>query len=405
MEEVCVNRNRNIYLAFLAFNYFALLCFFIRGPIFSNKLVSFWGIVVCSIFIFIQKKIRVDIRELLLGVAFLFYTIFTHKNFSWGMDIVLMPLVFAILGKYMANCFWDRKQASKIIYLAFSSVVAGYTLHGLLNSVIIFREDFQLGTRIWIDVWDRTNLPATQHIIYYLPVMSVFFLAIFSFKKYILLGITIVCFNIFFLYVSVITMSRASIVIWALVLSGEVFLWGILNCKNVYWKKFIQKVLPVCLLCFLVLIVIAWLIVKDKALFSSYDWLSRDGGILKNIRFKAQISAVKQILVYPFGGYQMELAGLNYAHNVWLDLANAAGVIPFVALVGYTILSFFDLIKLLKSAYVSQGIKYAASGIYLAFVLYYMIEPALEANILYLIPWIYINGIIYGFNQEVSRFQ
>ena len=101
----------------------------------------------------------------------------------------------------------------------------------------------------------------------------------------------------------------------------------------------------------------------------------------------------------------MELAGLNYAHNVWLDLANAAGVIPFVALVGYTILSFFDLIKLLKSAYVSQGIKYAASGIYLAFVLYYMIEPALEANILYLIPWIYINGIIYGFNQEVSRFQ
>ena len=58
-----MNRNRNIYLAFLAFNYFALLCFFIRGPIFSNKLVSFWGIVVCSIFIFIQKKIREDIRE------------------------------------------------------------------------------------------------------------------------------------------------------------------------------------------------------------------------------------------------------------------------------------------------------------------------------------------------------
>lgn len=400
-----MNRNRNMYLGFVAFNYLLLLFFFVRGAIFTNKLVSLWGIVVCSIFMLIQKKVRVDIRELLLGVAFLFYTIFTHKNFSWGSDIVLMPLVLGVLGKYMACGYSDKKQAEKIVCIMFSTVVAGYTIHGVLNSVIFFQEGFQLGGRMWMDVWDKTNLPATQHIIYYLPIMSLLFLAIFSFKKNMLLSITIVCFNIFFLYISVITMSRTSLVIWILVLIGEVFLWGILNYKNVYWKKIVQKVLPVCLLCFLAFILIVWLIVKDKALSSSYDWLSRDGGILNNIRFKAQISAVKQILVYPMGGYQMELAGLNYAHNVWLDLANAAGVIPFIALVGYTILSFSDLIKLLKSVCVPQGIKYAASAICFAFILYYMVEPALEANVLYLIPWIYINGIICGYNQEVSRFQ
>ncbi len=397
-----MDKNQKSYLAFWLVNYLLIVCFFVRGPVFTNKLVSLWGIAVCGLLALIQKKLWIDIRELLLAVSFLFYTILTHKNFSWSLDIVLLPIVFALMGKYMTCSFSDEKGTGRIICIMVSTVVIGYTIHGILNSVIFFQNGFQDSGRVWIDVWDKTIVPATQHIIYYLPVMALLFFSVFCLKKNIPLSMVIIFLNIFFLYMSVVTMSRASIVIWVLILVWELILYGILNHRKINWKTFTKRVMPICLLFFGILAVIAWIYMRNITILPSVNWIGRDGGILNNIRFKAQISAVKQILVYPMGGYHMDLAGLGYAHNVWLDLANAAGVIPFVALTGYTILTFFDLFKLLKSAHVLQEIKYMTSGICFALVLYYMIEPALEANILYLIPWIYINGVICGYNRKIA---
>ena len=171
----------------------------------------------------------------------------------------------------------------------------------------------------------------------------------------------------------------------------EGILYLLLNHKQ--HEKFLNKKVLFCLVGIGVLALAAW----EILMHSSYaSVLTRDGGILNNIRFKGQICAIRQLFTYPMGGYQMYLAGMQYAHNIWLDTANAAGLIPFTALVLYTLLSVYDLMKLLFKTDISQEIKYAMSGIYVAFFLYYMIEPALEANILFLIPWIFLNGVIYG---------
>jgi hypothetical protein len=82
--------------------------------------------------------------------------------------------------------------------------------------------------------------------------------------------------------------------------------------------------------------------------------LGKDGGILNNVRFQAQRLALQQIFDYPMGGYQMNLGGLGQSHNTWLDMANAAGVIPFFAFTAYTLCSLCNLVKFIGNNYIFQ---------------------------------------------------
>lgn len=131
--------------------------------------------------------------------------------------------------------------------------------------------------------------------------------------------------------------------------------------------------------------------------------LGRGGGIFHNIRFEMQRNVLQQLLENPFGGYHAELYGLQYCHNVWLDVANASGVIPFILLVSYTFFSIYELVILLKNNKVEQKWKYVLSGLYLSFFLYYMVEPALMADVKFFVPWTYINGIIYSCNRDDGK--
>ena len=53
------------------------------------------------------------------------------------------------------------------------------------------------------------------------------------------------------------------------------------------------------------------------------------GGVLNNVRFKIHRAGLEQLFVYPMGGYQMDFLGHAHAHNTWIDVADAAGIIPF----------------------------------------------------------------------------
>ena len=92
----------------------------------------------------------------------------------------------------------------------------------------------------------------------------------------------------------------------------------------------------------------------------------------------------------------MDLAGLGFAHNVWLDAANSSGLLPFVLLVAYTLMTFYQLIKLIRTASTDHDVIYLLVSSYLSLFLYYMIEPALNANIMYWAPWALICGLTKG---------
>ena len=135
---------------------------------------------------------------------------------------------------------------------------------------------------------------------------------------------------------------------------------------------------------------------KDSSIVVAFvENMGKGGGIINNVRFKAQRMALEQLFVYPMGGRQMEL-GRNYCHNTWLDMANAGGLIPFFSFALYTVYALYETVCLLLRKTVSPEIKVSLSGLYLAFFLYLSVEPALDASIHLVTPWIFINGITHG---------
>ena len=96
----------------------------------------------------------------------------------------------------------------------------------------------------------------------------------------------------------------------------------------------------------------------------------------------------------------MDLGVLEMAHNLWLDTAKAAGILPFISLVVYTLLSAYDMFRMLRNGKVPSSVKYVLSSLWLVMMLYYMIEPALEATVQFLVPWTFMNGIVYELDKR-----
>lgn len=140
-----------------------------------------------------------------------------------------------------------------------------------------------------------------------------------------------------------------------------------------------------------------FLVVKDTAVMSAFiNNMGKDGGIFNNVRFMAQRQALLQLFDYPMGGRQMEMILGNYCHNTWLDMANASGLIPFLGFTAYTLFTLYELSRYMRKSSVTTEIKLVTIGIYVAFFLYFSVEPALDASIHYLTPWIFLNGLVHG---------
>lgn len=369
---------------------------------FPNKLTLCFIFLICLVQIFANKIVLVGIRETLLLLTLLFYVVISGRMSFSGLSIVFLPILFQLTARYLIYATQDEVGALKRMLMLIGVFVIGYTVHGMLNTKIFFDFHFELvGGRRWPDYWTGNSVPATQHNIYFLPTLAIAFPGMLFIKNHkILYGATLISI-IYFIWFSILSRSRTPLIILTIILTSEALVFFVLNFNKIKKKYSIISVAV-----FLALLGCISLIIwykRDVFISSSlFTTISRDGGILHNVRFQAQLNVLKQLFVYPFGGYQMDLAGLNYAHNVWLDMANAAGIIPFVLMVAYTLLAAYDLLMFLRNAYIGQELKYVVSGLWFAFMLYYMVEPALEATVQFIVPWTYMNGLIYEYNKKVN---
>lgn len=363
----------------------------------------FWMLAICGIFCMIfvveQKVLRLDI-----GICLLFITMYSYYIIQYGIRAVItmipyVPLVMYVMSNYLAGHIkkdlnWEKKLTGILF-----SLVIGYTIHGLLNSYMYFAGYVKPGTRQWFDFWTRSYKPGTQHSLFFLPVLVMVLPAIIWFRKNKLKNIVIMLVSVFFVYTALATKSRIPILIVAIVLCFEAVLYFMLESKKI--KQLLSnKKAWMMIGGLLVTIVVLGYCIKDVAVVKAFiDNLGRGGGILHNVRFELQAKALSQIFEYPMGGRKMDLVvdyPHRYVHNVWLDMANVSGIIPFVAFTAFTVFSIINSIRFLTKKDISSELKVVTAGLYMAFFLFYMIEPALDSSIHYMTPWMMINGLMQG---------
>lgn len=373
-----------------------LTCYFIQLFGFPDLLMLVLGAIFCLILLLKQKKLRVD-----LGVCLIAITMFSYCIVVFGIRaIVIMmpyiPVLMYVLSHYLSKEIkvHDKSgiELSKVIYC----LVFGHAVHGVLNSYLYFAGYRWEGTRYWMDVWQREIIPGTQLTLYYIPVFAVLFPALIYFTKKKSRNIMVILLSLFFVYASLATRTRTTLLVLALVffIQGVIF---VLLEKEKVMKNVTPKKLGLFFGGIIVLIAVLVFALKDLEIIRIFiNNLSKGGGILNNIRFVVQRQALSQIFDYPWGGSQMVL-DLKLTHNVWLDLANEAGIIPFFAFAGYTLWTLYELIRFVMKKEIATEVKLMMVGIYVAFFLYYTVESAIRATVHFMTPWMLVNGLVHGY--------
>jgi len=106
--------------------------------------------------------------------------------------------------------------------------------------------------------------------------------------------------------------------------------------------------------------------------------------ILEDKRFEKYQYYFSNMLQYPFGGLNMRM-NVGYAHNLWLDAYDSAGIIPFTLLLLFFLIVIFKLKKLLFQYAVPKDLKLMILGVIVAMLMIFMVEPILDG-----VPWLFI---------------
>ena len=372
-----------------------LFCYFMRLFAFPNVLTALIGAGICLVMVLQQKRIRIDAGICLLALAMVSYYVIVNGVRGLFFTILYLPLIFYVLANYAVCRIREEKDFEKKFRMLLFALVLGTAVYGVLNSYMYYAGYVVPGTRRWQDFWTGEIVPGTQHTAYYLPVLAMFFPAVLYFKERKVLNAVLILGTAFFGYSSLATRSRMSVVIFAIVfcLQAALFVW---QEREKMQKLISDRKTWVAGAILLIGLIVGIFLVKDSPVVVAFiENMGKGGGILNNVRFEAQRLALVQLFDYPMGGRLMDL-GRTYCHNTWLDMANAGGIIPFFAFASYTLYTAYEMVRLILKKTISTEWKIVLAGLYVAFFLFLSVEPALDASVHLVTPWIFVNGLIHG---------
>ena len=375
-----------------------LSCYFMQLFNFPNVLTIFIGGSLCLVMMIEQRKIRLDVETVLLILSMATYFIIIHGARGITMSLPYAGIVIYVLAHYLTYEAMNNKVNSEkyLLFLVFA-IVIGYSLHGIINSYLFLDGQLQEGDiRHWMDIWEKWYLPGTWQVIFFLPAFAFVFPAIIYFKRRKIMNVLIFLTSVLFIYIGLASQTRTPILAFPIVFVAQIVLYLILEREKVDTLAKNRKVQIAAGIIILALIAVVIALLNHPLVASFISIMGRDGGILNNIRFKIHREGLKQLFVYPMGGYQMDFLGRPHAHNTWIDIADAAGVIPFFLFVSYTFLTVYELIVWLTKKEISVERKLMVSGLYGIFFLYYTVERGLGGSMHYMTPWYFVNAMVHG---------
>lgn len=344
---------------------------------------------------FLNGGIEIGIEDLLLAIGmFSFYFIKGESLFSSVLFCFRVVVIF-IIGKELVR----RCDISKVMY----TFVVAYGVHGALEYISwILSKNSLVDILIWPSFFTGELTVSTHHNFYMIAVVcSIVYgcgLLLQKNKK----GYLWLVLSNLYAGISMVAYGRSPFAILCVVL---------LICLSLYcneirvfetdiFKKNKGKMYIFCGIVSCLIIALLLIDVNNATTgiaFIDYN-VHRDGGILKNVRFRLMLEQLKLLPSYPMGGCDVLLteSEFEWVHNSWLDIARRSGLIPYISLVLFGLISFSDLWKVWKNKNIDRAIKYWVIAVYLGFFLYNSIEPAIFARFTFWVSYVLMAGVVRG---------
>lgn len=368
----------------LIFIIFLVACFTHNMDRGSIVYVALMAVILIKMLISPSRRLLDRTVFLLLLFGF-FYVIFSPRfDFENAVRVLLGPSLFYVYGRYtVARASYNQEHIQKMILLmivCMSFPVWWAVISNMLAGNILSATSAE-GAR-WLTTWGQSKMVAatTYGLIASFGLCGIGYFIVSKDKfSRIEPWLFLICAICSFL-TSTYLINRSGIVILAIA-TIVALLYGLRRNTN---RTIISLIIVVVVL---LLFLPQWggvSIIEDA--YSERESITTSGGD----RTWRWVDALGRLFTMPFG-WSTEQSSYIYVHNMWLDVARVAGILPFITFVVVTIRS----IKTNLSLYRNKGIDLVLLLItlYSAVFSAYMIEPVLDANIFYLMIFTWIWGV------------
>ncbi len=353
-----------------------------------------------TLFLVVLLKHKVTFNlEFVVLLTFATIYFFIYRNYRDVTKWTHVKYWLGAPGMYLMGKLFISQKTEKWFQWVIYTVTFGLFFYGFLNMLNYVQAETPEGTRFAFDFWDGFMMNA--------PLMGVYFTG-FS---------TLLIYNIFHLsikkhwYLKLIQLFGMGLTVYFIILLANrtyfivtilVFIIMFFIASAINRFKVLYPTLIVVVLIGIIYYGYQFNVFNVQTTLEATRWyrriiLTMENGILSDGRFKVYPLIREQLFLYPAGGYQLDLGGLHYAHNLWLDILHAVGTYGFFPFLGYTALIIYTLIRLSFSYYVPKGIKVLVISVYIGYFLNFSVEPILEG-----VPYIFflfclINGATYQY--------
>lgn len=361
---------------------FVLYFLVLLSSLWSNY--SIYVTVLFSGFIFLRNLVLKNIDTTALGLlsfSIIYSLIYLPNSHSWTIFIsyLLCPTAFYIFGKYAIDKLHNTNNIIKfwcasillfsivlyistlidIIQIGFINTARSFVVYGSKNSAsmsaTLYGMTASLGLVGLPYFFVKQNLKITQYTFLLLSLLSL--TTVIHLVNRTGLVVTVICSIIMFFYI------------------------------------FRNKKTTLILTCSLIVIIIVSLIqfdIIDQSIFEAYQNRDTDTGSVDSAGGRTELwsLALNNLFKYPFGWLDTNTA---YSHNLWLDIARVAGIMPFVLFFIISIKTYKILFKLLRTK--EKVVTPLFLGLHVCFFLTSFVEPVIEAVPLYFYLYLMLWGM------------
>lgn len=341
--------------------------------------------IICLI-LFIDNHFKLNIYNphvfiLLVVFGFSFFG-FSYKLGFFSTMGFCLPMAY-----YIGSNLKDKseKNIKTLIYL----IAIGMQIHVLLNfayDIYMYRSEFFIH-RSHYDFWLKSivNTPTTA-VNYVIPTSMVYYLLAkeknntYKFAMLTMYGV-MMFYNIF--------LGRRTPLLMLIVV---LFLGFVIDYKKIISYDKIKILMFSFLGLFSIgLIIIHFNIFGIGDIFYSLHIVSKftEYGINSG-RMGIVLEALSYLPKYPFGGQFISNRIGIQIHNLWLDIYDFAGVLPFMAIFIYTLYTLFNFIKIVFSKKLSHDYKFLLSLFSICSLIIMCLEPIMTGSSIFFICFVIV---------------
>lgn len=404
MREMLFNEkvNKVVFVIFLA----TIFVYGFMNRLIDSRDVFVIGAPICIYWMLQRKSSPFDLQFLFLFATFYLMAIYEFMTEPWmGYRYNVMVYAFIFPFTYLLGkmCIGESKyEYQKNTFVIMSVLTAGMFAQAFLdymkkNITNPFNNIREVG---WYAFWnDEYILKNEVEFYFYLIIAALFFAFIYR-RKNRPFFVAVLFAQMFIIINSLIVRGRSAILLMVCIFTLMTLVYIFTNHVSNSIKTGISL--------FIVVVVIITVVGMFLVCFNAFgirdiynnSFLSRDGGILHNVRFTWEREGYRKIFTLQKGGWIVESNVLQgKLHNSWMEYGRNYDIIIYLLLMLFSVTSLIRGIITLFRNNTKCPILFWAVGAQLLYFLYFSVERMGFADRDWIILYVFISGIVGGLSE------